>query len=343
MTQPVGRVLDAPPELRIWMRANPFICAGDVFQYLVRILIAYTVEPCWSWRHFRSVLADRFRDTDWSAPRPQFEQAALGRWTLVLLGGTLGSTVKLMAMRGIPLTQSLALMYAVALVVGEVLNVAAEVTLRHPAARPPSQPQLCSKIQKLIFADVSLLLDMLQGLPLQWLIKTLDGTIEKASGNPGLGELESTVFMIGWLAIIIFTRMFVAGLARHAPHLDVGGLDLFVPFSPIYHLSVLCLSFAPVSLMLLAWRAEVTDHVYTSVGLYLACMLLFPLLCWLGWKALRRLGRSRLGQILGVPRGSLELLWVVSFLFLLLLTVLSYAFEFDGTGTVNPSWLGIFG
>ena len=104
MTQPVGRVFDAPPELRIWMRANPLLCAGDVFHYLLRVLIAYAVEPCWSWCHFRGVLADRFRDTDWSAPRPQFEQAALGRWALVLLGGILSPTIKLMAMRGIPVT-----------------------------------------------------------------------------------------------------------------------------------------------------------------------------------------------------------------------------------------------
>lgn len=47
--------------------------------------------------------------------------------------------------------------------------------------------------------------------------------------------------------------------------------------------------------------------------------------------------------MLGVPRGSSELLCLISFLVLLLLSVLSYAYAFDGTGTVNPSWVGIFG
>jgi hypothetical protein len=70
---------------------------------------------------------------------------------------------------------------------------------------------------------------------------------------------------------------------------------------------------------------------------------LISLFCWLGWITFRRLGRSRLGQILGVPRASSELRYLVSFLSLLLLVVLSYAYTFDGTGTVSPKWVGIFG
>ena len=340
MTQPVGRVFDASPELRVWMRANPLICVGDIFQYLLRIMIAYTVEPCWSWRHFQGALADRFRDTDWSAPRPQFEQAALGRWALVLLGGILGPTVKLMAMRGIPVTQSLAMMYTVALVFGEVLNVAAEVTLRHPAARPPSQPQLSWKTPTLLSACVCFLLDVLQGLPLCWLKIALHGTIAEASDIPGRGISESEGGIITWLAVIIVFRMLLIVLALPPPDPNLGNVS-FMPISTLYHLSLLWFTFAPVSLVRFVPRARVIDSL--SISMVLACMLLFLLLSWLGWKALRRLGRSRLGQILGVPRGSLELLWVVSFLNLLLLSGLSYAFVFDGTGTVNPPWLAVFG
>lgn len=73
----MGRVLDTPAERSFWLRANPLVCAGDVLHYFIRTLINYAVEPCWSWRHFRGALADRFGDTEWSAPPPEFERAAL--------------------------------------------------------------------------------------------------------------------------------------------------------------------------------------------------------------------------------------------------------------------------
>ena len=365
MTQPVGRVFDAPPELRVWLRANPLICAGDIFQYLLRILSAYAVEPCWSWRPLKSVLADRFRDTDWSAPRPQFEQAALGRWALVLLGGILSPTVKLMAMRGIPVTQSLALMYAMALVFGEVVNIAAEVTLRRQATGPPSQLQQLSPKRQRLSNHVWFLLHALHALPVWWLTATLLGTIEKALDSKPFIWGDKSLASISCLAIAIFGRMdLILGepsILTSASDMEDFALEAWTLFGlgharlgdgdsgPLLVTAVhlLMLSAAlPIHLHeLLVWRGVIgTGYTVVFVsGMTCATGLLFSLLCWLGWKALRRLGRSRLGQILGIPRGSLELGWAVSFLNLLICTVLSYAFVFDGTGTGNPPWLAIFG
>ncbi|KJZ69017.1 hypothetical protein HIM_11592 [Hirsutella minnesotensis 3608] len=130
MTQPVGRVMDAPPELAFWLRSSPIFCAGDMLYFLLRIVVDYLLEPTLSWRHFKAELAYRFRDEDWYQRPKEVEKSVMGRWVLIVLGGIPCQTIKLMAMRGIPLTQTWALLFFVALIFGEVLNVAAESIFR---------------------------------------------------------------------------------------------------------------------------------------------------------------------------------------------------------------------
>jgi hypothetical protein len=241
ITQPVGRVFDTPAELRFYMRLNPLVCAGDVLHFFIRILIDYSVEPCWSWRHFRGALADRFRDTDWSASPPKFEQAAIGRWVLIVLGGIPCQTVKLVAMGGIPVTQSLALMYAVALVFGEALNVFAEACLRHrgagsaPAAHPSSRPQLSPTIQKLLSAYVYFLLHTIQALQVWWLTKNLLRKVEEAVLSERsfweheiIGSITPSTII---LPIIILGHITISSAPSY------GGGDytsLFIPLLPFF-------------------------------------------------------------------------------------------------------------
>ncbi len=337
MTQPVGRVFGAPAELRFWMRANPLVCAGDVLHYFLAVLITYTVEPCWSWRHFRRALADRFCDIDWSAPPPKFENAAVGRWTLIALGGIPCQTVKLMAMRGIPATQSLTLTYAVALVFGEALNLSAEACLRNegaggaPAASSSSHSPLSPTKQELLSAYARFLLHVLQALPVWWLSKNIAATAERMSF---LDTTDAThlFFMASLLVTIVFLLFF-----SFDP--DDAGLSIY---------TALCTTSFPFLLLFLRFlqlALTMADHLslYGVQALSICFGFACVFACWLGWITLRRLGRSRLGQALGVPRSSPELRCLVLFLVLLLLVVLSYFFTFDGTGTANPPWLARFG
>lgn len=130
MTQPVGRVMDAPPNLSSWLRSSPIFCAGDMLYFLLRVVVDYVLEPALFWRHFNAEIAYRFRDEDWSQSPKEVEKSAMGRWVLIVLGGIPCQTIKLMAMRGIPLTQTWAMLFFAALVFGEVLNIAAESLFR---------------------------------------------------------------------------------------------------------------------------------------------------------------------------------------------------------------------
>ncbi|UNI23850.1 hypothetical protein JDV02_009643 [Purpureocillium takamizusanense] len=123
MTQPAGRVMDAPPELAIWLRASPIFCAGDMLLFFLRVAVNYAMMPVLSWRHFETDSAD-------------VEKLALGRWILLLLGGVPCQTIKLVSMRGIPLTQTWALLLFLGLLFGEAVNLAAEWTIRRPGRYP---------------------------------------------------------------------------------------------------------------------------------------------------------------------------------------------------------------
>lgn len=350
MTQPVGRVLDTRAERRFWLRANPLVCAGDILHYFIRILIDYHLEPCWSWRHFRGALADRFRDTDWSAPRPEsFERAALGRWALLVLGGIPCQTIKLMAMRGIPVTQSLALVYAVALVFGEALNIAAEASLRSSSARPPVRPQPSPARQKLLSAPAHVFLLLLQVLPASGLVLMLAIIADMKNWNSSPfvwsldGAIEEGMLPISWslMAAIVFGTVAIVLTSDLDDDSYIG--EWFVAFVPFQLLTLV----VPPLLRQSFWRdldSLSSNELLTmvTVTVILGSLLVSPL-CWLGFIAFQHLGRNRLGEILGVPRRPSELCCLMSFLFLLLVSVLSYAYAFDGAGTVNPSWLGIFG
>lgn len=115
--------------------------------FLLRVVVDYVLEPALSWRHFNAEIAYRLRDEDWSQRPREVEKSAMGRWVLIVLGGIPCQTIKLMAMRGIPLTQTWAMLFFAALVFGEILNIAAESSFRNRDAvstenptRDPSHP-----------------------------------------------------------------------------------------------------------------------------------------------------------------------------------------------------------
>lgn len=88
MTQPCGRVLDQDPQHRFWLRSLPFFCIGDIFGFFLAVTIDYVTAPDLSWKHFKSELAYRFRDEDFTAHSViEVEKTTLGRWILMILGG----------------------------------------------------------------------------------------------------------------------------------------------------------------------------------------------------------------------------------------------------------------
>ncbi|KUJ24558.1 uncharacterized protein LY89DRAFT_24540 [Mollisia scopiformis] len=137
MTQPVGRVFNTAPELRFWFAVFTYLLPWRCTLLFLRVTTDHCLEPTWSWRHFKAELAYRVRDEKWDEePTKEVEKAALGRWALILLGGIPCQTIKLVGMRGIPWTQTLAIMYFLSLLFGEVLNILAETSFRTPRIAP---------------------------------------------------------------------------------------------------------------------------------------------------------------------------------------------------------------
>lgn len=71
MMQPVGRVMEQPPNLRFWMRSSPLLCLLDMVYFFARVLFdcfypnQHRIQGSWwstFWHHFRAEVAYRFRD-----------------------------------------------------------------------------------------------------------------------------------------------------------------------------------------------------------------------------------------------------------------------------------------
>jgi hypothetical protein len=61
------------------------------------------------------------------------------------------------------------------------------------------------------------------------------------------------------------------------------------------------------------------------------------------WHLIYAVHGTRVGDVLGISGDTREQGMLGVFLWTAVLYVLSYAYLFDGTGTYNPSWTGVFG
>jgi hypothetical protein len=318
------------------MRSSPVYCLYDMTSFIT------SVFKRWSWgqdtlRHaYRHVLGQRFADGELYWDEKDIARTVLVRWMLILLGGIPCQTVKLLAMKGIPLTQTLAVVYFSALAFGEAISISATLSMQLLRARTSSAS---AKMPGFASFGHYLLMSL---LPLQLLsafwkyLVSRTSTIQFIMINLflltpaiALGQLRSRPRYWGpaRLELMPVASYFGAGAGYYAwnyynifhPRL-LDGIDPLDP--PKSFLYTLLLAIYTLNCVTLAWAFE------------------------FGLVAMGKISRAipvRLGSILGLPRSEEDQLMFVEFLWGLAVCVLGYAFLFDGTGTVNPSWTGVFG
>jgi hypothetical protein len=105
MTQPSGRVLSLPSRYRTYLRSSPIICALDALAFLLRVFITPCLLPVSLHQVLEAVLRERYKDTeDASEGLQSLEKQTWLRWVFFIVG-TLGPSIKLMAMQGVPWTK----------------------------------------------------------------------------------------------------------------------------------------------------------------------------------------------------------------------------------------------
>lgn len=132
MTQPSGRVLSLPSRYRTYLRSSPIICTLDALAFLLRVFITPCLLPISLHQALEAVLRERYKDIeDTSEGLQSLEKQTWLRWVFFMVG-TLGPSIKLMAMQGVPWTKVWGAMFLFTFLVTEV------AALFHRRSRIPS-------------------------------------------------------------------------------------------------------------------------------------------------------------------------------------------------------------
>lgn len=342
MTQPVGRVLDTPPQYRFWLRSSPILCIGDMLSFLVRVVIDYYLEPTRSWRHLKTEVAYRYRDEVWSKEPKKFDKGALGRWILIIFRG-IPQTIKLLAISGIPITQTFAMMFLLSILFGEGLNFAAEAICRNPDPMPASCPPSYKSCLWLEFTTE--ICHSWQAL-ITWAVPVI---ILRLSTIPAGISVNLKWFNIMFYAVTIFNSWMELERPRPLQTIfDSYNLSLsrqlmmatfsFIPWIVVSYIDTLRTLPGFLSTLLIMMILAVFVLFTQAIIAFLLPMLLdIPL------GMLRRLSETRFGHRIGIPTDTEENRHIIIFLVNFALAVLGYAYLFDSKSTGSPSWLKVFG
>ena len=130
MSQPVGRMFDIPSKYGFWLRSTPIFCVGDLIYFMLRVIFTCSLQGGPFLQRVKEEIRYRYRDEDWSKESKDVEKSALRRWIVILIGSIPCQTIKVMFMGDIPFTQTLAMMFIIPMVFGEILIIAAKVVCR---------------------------------------------------------------------------------------------------------------------------------------------------------------------------------------------------------------------
>ena len=380
MFQQSGRVLDLEDRISFWQKFSPFVCATDMLALVIALVIDYTAAPSRTLDHFKSELVWRFRDYDiQEQSSTDVGKRILVRWMLMILAGVPLQTIKLFAMHGIPFTQAVALLFLLFQLVGEALNLSAVIiyhSTQPPAAHSLNLPSRRNIRWLEILANNS---HLVQTSICCWVITKITLDIFSLP----LGYFAHGVSILSPLLLrSLFTPPGVRlpvwlGLNWECPglntrfHLLSMGFSAFVcvslltsiyaidkisprfPNLPILPALLLVLLLVYLSFFLVAFFGCMLGlcliHIFTFVvSRYLTFIIVVAM--WISsglewcWNVI---AHSRIAMIalrvLGLPEDKDERDAMSAFFLHIVVAIIGYCYVFDSTGTVNPSWVGVFG
>ena len=119
MTQPSGRILCQPSRYRTYLRSSPIISFLDALAFLLRVLFTSCLLHVSISRAFKTTIRERYKNIeDASEGIQSLEKQTWLRWVFFIVG-TLGPSIKLMAMQGVPWTKVWGAMFLFAFLVIE--------------------------------------------------------------------------------------------------------------------------------------------------------------------------------------------------------------------------------
>ena len=333
MAQPVGRVLDHPARYSLWMRSSPILCAGDMLHFLARYADRCYREPTFL-ANFKAELAYRFRDDEASQDKRDIERTALVRWIMILLGGIPCQTIKLGAMQGVPLTKTVGLLFFISLVFGEVINISASTMVSSHLTHLP-EPSLGLPQARTSIAPA--MLRVITETAQHFIVPYTTFTLLRHELLTSAESMDWGVVLLIWL--ILSPNLVHVGARRDCHHgLALWALSLAGWVAGFQT----CLAFRTSRGIETAWNLWliVTASGLLFFGTIIGMMYAMSFIAT--WAVLARL-IGKAGDVRGFSVDEPEQDMITAFLWTAALFVLYYSSLFDGTGTYNPSWTGVFG
>jgi hypothetical protein len=334
MMQPCGNVLRTKARNhRFYIRASPIVCIADVAQFLFFILLGYDSDRNIWLKNIKFELKDRFSSESGAKDKGPAENSLVLRWILLILGASQFQVVKLMAMRGIPGTQTFAMMFGVAIIFGEVLILLVRsLDLDHgvvntpPAWRSYKISKNLDGIRKFFTSLQSAFCQVVFILTLYHMLVLEERKMLK----------HQLVFCLGTVILTVLSSDFLISIIKRD---KVNfALSLVVAYIVLMYYSFLGSDF---------FRSHVASW---EIFIWTTCLGMFCGLRISLWAAsdlfedtwyarLFRYNQARLFRV-NTPRGAQAARLSGLILFA---STLYYGTLYDPSGTVNPDWTGVFG
>lgn len=379
MTQPSGRVLGSSSQYRTYLRSSPIVCAVDALFFLLRLVLSPIILGIPASQAIDITIQERYKGVHDPVEGIQYlEKQTWLRWLFFVIG-TLGPAIKLAAMQGVPWTKAWGMMFLGAFVVfesivflkkdrseraehtqGESVSARTSVT-----AHVNAQVWYTNRVEQRVFVFAI----MIHVLTVYWAVRDLcrlqaptwqimdkDRVISVGGSWPFSGTLAAAVVLVFVEPInfnILISQLKFFSSILLGWHGGAWDEDSIFRRAIILSLSFILFQAPLVTFAeLLAMddkRPFMIAPSFSNLSLYFVSFTALLLLI----SAINRLCSKypTLGvNLLMVPettresRSPVTSAWTLVF-FVVNLTVctLWYCFRYDSTGTINPSWTGIFG
>jgi len=362
MTQPSGRVLGSSPQYRTYLRSSPILCSVDALFFLLRLVFSPLVLRIPLRQAIEITIQERYRDIEDPVEGIQYlEKQTWLRWLWFVLG-TLGPAIKLAAMQNVPWTKAWGMMFLGAFVVFESMiflmkrdKRAGFESLAHeePASIPaPVQGFMNVQINDINQCEIRVFVVavlMHLGIVLWaiwdlWALQVPASQIAEELGTPRSNRLLQLVLLGYCISLLSFALM-------------VPICFIFVLLSGDIIRLTGCLLFMGFFVYVIAFSGAKVDFLpillglpsFLNIILFLLTLIAPLFLEWvIRWLCSRYQSLSvNLLMVSETMEGSKppsEATWtLVFFIVNLIVCNLWYCLRYDLTGTVYPSWTGVFG